>query len=90
MTTVLPNRHSDSPSQFHRRSGHAQIQKADSESIGRRRKLILPTAQVGEFELEDIVKTRISRAGDNAKAVFGGSDASGRFGLPNHSALLSD
>ena len=69
----------DSPSQFNRHSGHAQIQKADSESIGRRRRLILPTAQVGEFELEDIVKTRISRAGNNAKAVFSGSDASGRL-----------
>ena len=69
----------DSPSQFHRRLGHAQIQKADSESIGRRRRLILPTAQVGEFELEDIVKTRISRAGNNTKAVFSGSDASGRL-----------
>ena len=57
----------------------AQIQKLkEAESIGRRRKLVLPTAQVGEVELEDIVK--IGQAGENAKAlVVGGSDASGRL-----------
>ena len=57
----------------------AQIQKLkEAESIGRRRKLALPTAQVGEAELEDIVK--IGQAGENAKAlVGGGSDASGRL-----------
>jgi pre-mRNA-splicing factor CDC5/CEF1 len=57
----------------------AQIQKLkEAESIGRRRKLVLPTAQVGEVELEDIVK--IGQAGENAKAlVYGGSDASGRL-----------
>ncbi|KAF8917903.1 pre-mRNA splicing factor component-domain-containing protein [Mucidula mucida] len=57
----------------------AQIQKLkEAESIGRRRKLMLPTAQVGENELEDIVK--IGQAGENAKAlVAGGSDASGRL-----------
>ncbi|KAF8803596.1 hypothetical protein BYT27DRAFT_7195437 [Phlegmacium glaucopus] len=57
----------------------AQIQKLkEAESIGRRRKLVLPTAQVGEIELEDIVK--IGQAGENAKAlVLGGSDASGRL-----------
>ena len=57
----------------------AQIQKLkEAESIGRRRKLVLPTAQVGELELEDIVK--IGQAGENAKAlVVGGSDASGRL-----------
>ncbi|KAG6865285.1 hypothetical protein C0991_003745 [Blastosporella zonata] len=57
----------------------AQIQKLkEAESIGRRRKLMLPAAQVGEAELEDIVK--IGQAGENAKAlVDGGSDASGRL-----------
>ncbi|KIK63833.1 hypothetical protein GYMLUDRAFT_40917 [Collybiopsis luxurians FD-317 M1] len=57
----------------------AQIQKLkEAESIGRRRKLMLPPAQVGESELEDIVK--IGMAGENAKAlVGGGSDASGRL-----------
>lgn len=57
----------------------AQIQKLkEAESIGRRRKLVLPNAQVGEAELEDIVK--IGQAGENAKAlVGGGSDASGRL-----------
>ncbi|KAJ7098181.1 pre-mRNA splicing factor component-domain-containing protein [Mycena belliarum] len=57
----------------------AQIQKLkEAESIGRRRKLMLPTAQVGEAELEDIVK--IGQAGENAKAlVEGGSDASGKL-----------
>ncbi|THV08057.1 hypothetical protein K435DRAFT_833326 [Dendrothele bispora CBS 962.96] len=57
----------------------AQIQKLkEAESIGRRRKLALPAAQVGESELEDIVK--IGMAGENAKAlVNGGSDASGKL-----------
>lgn len=50
----------------------------EAESIGRRRKLVLPAAQVGEAELEDIVK--IGQAGENAKAlVDGGSDASGKL-----------
>jgi pre-mRNA-splicing factor CDC5/CEF1 len=57
----------------------AQIQKLkEAENIGRRRKLVLPGAQVGEAELEDIVK--IGQAGENAKAlVGGGSDASGKL-----------
>ena len=57
----------------------AQIQKLkEAESIGRRRKLALPDAQVGEAELEDIVK--IGQAGENAKAlVAGGSEAAGRL-----------
>ncbi|KAK7440277.1 Pre-mRNA-splicing factor cef1 [Stygiomarasmius scandens] len=57
----------------------AQIQKLkEAESIGRRRKLALPAAQVGEAELEDIVK--IGMAGENAKAlVNGGNDASGKL-----------
>ncbi|KAJ6547279.1 pre-mRNA splicing factor component-domain-containing protein [Mycena capillaripes] len=57
----------------------AQIQKLkEAESIGRRRKLMLPNAQVGEAELEDIVK--IGQAGESAKAlVEGGSDASGKL-----------
>lgn len=57
----------------------AQIQKLkEAESIGRRRQLVLPTAQVGESELEEIVK--IGQAGENAKAlVSGGSDASGKL-----------
>jgi pre-mRNA-splicing factor CDC5/CEF1 len=57
----------------------AQIQKLkEAESIGQRRKLMLPPAQVGESELEEIVK--IGQAGENAKAlVAGGSDASGQL-----------
>jgi len=57
----------------------AQIQKLkEAESIGRRRKLVLPAAQVGEAELEDIVK--IGQAGENAKAlVAGGNEASSRL-----------
>ncbi|KAF9052796.1 pre-mRNA splicing factor component-domain-containing protein [Panaeolus papilionaceus] len=56
-----------------------QIQKLkEAEAIGRRRKLVLPDAQVGEAELEGIVK--IGQIGENAKAlVNGGSDASGRL-----------
>jgi pre-mRNA-splicing factor CDC5/CEF1 len=57
----------------------AQIQKLkEAESIGRRRKLVLPGAQVGEAELDYIVK--IGQAGENAKAlVGGGTHASGKL-----------
>ena len=40
--------------------------------------MVLPAAQVGEAELEDIVK--IGQAGENAKSlVAGGSEAAGRL-----------
>ncbi|KAF9227194.1 hypothetical protein BS17DRAFT_775092 [Gyrodon lividus] len=57
----------------------AQIQKLkDAESIGRRRKLTLPNAQVGESELEEIVK--IGQTGENAKAlVTGGNEATAKL-----------
>ena len=66
----------------------AQIQKLkEAESIGQRRKLVLPIAQVGEFELEDIVK--IGRARKNVKAlVFAGSDAGGRL-LSDYEGLVT-
>ena len=59
----------------------AQIQKLkEAESIGRRRKLVLPSAQVGETELEEIVK--IGRAGEEAKSlVTGGTEATGILGV---------
>ncbi|KAG9019651.1 Pre-mRNA-splicing factor cef1 [Tulasnella sp. 427] len=47
----------------------AQIQKLkEAEQIGKRRKLVLPGAQVGEAELEEIVK--IGQAGENARALL--------------------
>ncbi|KAH7913466.1 pre-mRNA splicing factor component-domain-containing protein [Hygrophoropsis aurantiaca] len=57
----------------------AQIQKLkEAESIGRRRKLVLPGAQVGEAELEEIVK--IGQVGESAKAlVSGGSEATNKL-----------
>ncbi|KAI6033209.1 pre-mRNA splicing factor component-domain-containing protein [Pisolithus orientalis] len=57
----------------------AQIQKLkEADSIGRRRKLELPSAQVGEAELEEIVK--IGQTGENAKAlVNGGSEATSKL-----------
>ncbi|KAF9241884.1 pre-mRNA splicing factor component-domain-containing protein [Melanogaster broomeanus] len=57
----------------------AQIQKLkEAESIGRRRKLVLPNAQVGEAELEEIVK--IGQAGESAKAlVAGGNEATAKL-----------
>lgn len=60
----------------------AQIQKLkEAESIGKRRKLVLPGAQVGEAELDEIVK--IGQTGESVKAlVSGGSEAT--------SKLLSD
>jgi pre-mRNA-splicing factor CDC5/CEF1 len=55
----------------------AQIQKLkEAEQIGKRRKLILPEAQVGEAELEEIVK--IGQADQSARALVGdGPEASG-------------
>ena len=61
-------------------SREAQIQKLkEAESIGRRRKLVLPTAQVGESELEEIVK--IGMGGEEAKSLVtaGGNESSGRL-----------
>lgn len=58
----------------------AQIQKLkEAEQIGKRRRLMLPPAQVGEAELEEIVK--IGQAGENAKALVGkeGDQASGQL-----------
>ncbi|KAG1715612.1 hypothetical protein ID866_1536 [Astraeus odoratus] len=57
----------------------AQIQKLkEADSIGRRRKLVLPNAQVGEAELEEIVK--IGQSGENAKTlVSGGNEATSKL-----------
>ncbi|GJJ11999.1 hypothetical protein Clacol_006237 [Clathrus columnatus] len=58
----------------------AQIQKLkEAEQIGKRRKLMLPPAQVGETELEEIVK--IGHAGEQAKSLVnrGGDEASGQL-----------
>lgn len=58
----------------------AQIQKLkEAEQIGNRRKLMLPPAQVGEAELEEIVK--IGHAGQQAKYLVdrGGDEASGQL-----------
>ncbi|KLO07578.1 Cc.Cdc5 protein [Schizopora paradoxa] len=57
----------------------AQIQKLkEAEQISKRRKLELPAAQVGEAELEEIVK--IGLAGESARALVGeGSEASERL-----------
>ncbi|CAG8699314.1 12639_t:CDS:10, partial [Racocetra fulgida] len=52
---------------------NAQLNKLkQAEQINKRRKLILPAPQVGETELEEIVK--IGFAGQNVKAVVGESD----------------
>ncbi|KAK4686870.1 pre-mRNA-splicing factor CDC5/CEF1, partial [Tremellales sp. Uapishka_1] len=60
----------------------AQIKKLkEAEQIIRRRKLNLPMPQVGEAELEEIVK--IGQAGETARELVGnegaGSDATGRL-----------
>lgn len=61
----------------------AQIQMLkDAEEISKRRKLNLPAAQVGEAELEEIVK--IGQAGENARALMNvegneAAQASGRL-----------
>lgn len=48
----------------------AQIQKLkEAEQIGKRRKLMLPNAQVGEAELEEIVK--IGQVGESARTLVG-------------------
>lgn len=64
----------------------AQIQKLkEAESIGRRSKLMLPPAQVGEKELEDIVK--IGQADENAKALMGSTDDPSAQLLGNYEGL---
>ncbi|EJU05578.1 hypothetical protein DACRYDRAFT_20015 [Dacryopinax primogenitus] len=58
----------------------AQIQKLkEAEQISKRRQLVLPSAQVGEAELEQIVK--IGQAGENARALVAGEgdEASGQL-----------
>jgi pre-mRNA-splicing factor CDC5/CEF1 len=58
----------------------AQIQKLkEADQIGKRRKLMLPPAQVGEVELEEIVK--IGQVGENARALVtrDGDEASGQL-----------
>ncbi|TFY79231.1 hypothetical protein EWM64_g4778, partial [Hericium alpestre] len=63
----------------------AQIQKLkEADSIGRRSKLVLPTAQVGEKELEEIAK--IGRAGENARALTDQEGPSGQL-LGSYSEL---
>ena len=66
----------------------AQIQKLkEAESIGKRRKLVLPEAQVGEAELEEIVK--IGQAGQSARALVGdGPEASEKL-LGEYESLAS-
>ena len=54
----------------------AQIQKLkEAEQIGKRRKLLLPTAQVGETELEEIVKIGQIEQGTRSLASGDGSEA---------------
>ena len=57
----------------------AQIQKPKAtDSIGRRRKLVFPNAQVGEAELEEIIE--IGQTGENANSlVSGGSKVSSKL-----------
>jgi pre-mRNA-splicing factor CDC5/CEF1 len=58
----------------------AQIKKLKEQEIIRRRKLNLPMPQVGEAELEDIVK--IGQAGEMARELVGaegGNEATGKL-----------
>lgn len=56
----------------------AQIQKLkETEQIFKRRKLNLPQPQVGEAELEDIVK--IGRSGQTVRDMVGGEGATGKL-----------
>lgn len=60
-------------------------QQKEAQQISNRKRLVLPAAQVGEAELEDIVK--IGQSGANARAmVEGGNDASQGL-LGEYSAL---
>lgn len=64
-----------------------QIQRLKEEQqIGKRKKLVLPGAQVGERELEEIVK--IGQAGEEARRIAEeGSNEAGRGLLGDYSAL---
>lgn len=64
----------------------AQIQKLkEAEEVSRRRKLNLPAAQVGEAELEEIVK--IGQAGESARALL---NSEGSDGVSASGRLLGD
>ncbi|CAG8506804.1 4942_t:CDS:10 [Acaulospora colombiana] len=66
----------------------AQLNKLkQAEQISKRRKLALPAPQVGEAELEEIVK--IGFAGENTKAVVGETDNSSSLGDYTPSTSLS-
>lgn len=55
------------------------IQMQEQEQIAKRRKLVLPAPQVGEQELEDIVKSGF--AGENAKSLVMDSEVDATQGL---------
>lgn len=55
------------------------IQMQEQEQIAKRRRLVLPAPQVGEQELEDILKSGF--AGENAKNLVLDSDVSATQGL---------
>ena len=55
------------------------VQMQEQEQIAKRRKLVLPAPQVGEQELEDIVKSGF--AGENAKNLVLDSDIDATQGL---------
>ena len=65
----------------------AQVQKLrEEQQISKRRKLVLPNAQVSEQELEEIVK--IGQAGESARLLAeDGSNEAGRGLLGDYSAL---
>ncbi|KAK4057293.1 Pre-mRNA-splicing factor cef1 [Microbotryomycetes sp. JL221] len=81
------NKDADAMSHFVAAKDNAIQQQRQAQQITNRRRLVLPGAQVGEAELEEIVK--IGQAGENARAIVddnGGNDASQGL-LGEYSAL---
>jgi pre-mRNA-splicing factor CDC5/CEF1 len=65
---------------------NAQIQKLqEAEQIGNRRHLVLPEAQVGEQELEEIVK--IGQAGERSRELVEGDDEASARLLGDYESL---
>lgn len=80
------NKDADAMSHFVPAKDSLIQQQKEALQISKRRKLVLPSAQVGEAELEEIVK--IGQAGENARAMVdeSGNDASQGL-LGEYSAL---
>lgn len=73
------NKDADAMSHFIPSKDSLIQQQKEAQQISNRKRLVLPAAQVGEAELEEIVK--IGQAGENARAMVADSDNDASRGL---------